>query len=683
MKKMKIISWITVAVIFLLCGCREEFDDHYNSVNDAMGLNVTQLLESKGDFSLFVKMIRRANLERTLNESGLYTCLAPRDEHIQSYLDKNGWTIETMPERKLLEYINYHFIVDRYFLYDFEHKYYRFENDWRHALSYSQQVTFPTRGDKYNRSKFIRIFTRPYLEAREYDYIAYTGREGGDFMIENVRVSETDRDFPMLNGVLHVLDAPLDPAPRADEAMAKENDLTILMSWLDLFHGYESRPMDDQGNIDTTKIKYYHISTGITSWGAAKASDIANDEIPFTIIAPTDQAIRSKLDAYMNPEQLVEYDSIPKPLLISMLRGLIATGYEKSSGSLFWGIGDIARNNPYFYSDNNTILPIANDITAMNPKGVLSSNAVVYKVDVMPELPMLQSVEAGLYINFRRYRQWQKMIENNHLYISATDLSTYQHPPKTILIQPDNSESAWTNPANGKYGTDAWDANYQDTLGMRLRAGVLDYKVADGQFEHRYYPGPYGYILFEDGYFFDYKRNAARLLSTSSTWNGVNGSMYEIDGIFEHLLNNDTTQLMYRTYLSNEPKFSRFKQILEKAGLEKTLDASRTVFTVFAPTNDAFESEGYTQDKVNQLSKEEAELLAGYHIARDVRVFTDGVVETITTLSGMRLTTTGSWDSFRLRTNRGVTGKIADENLMNLQVTNGVLHAIDNVMDAR
>lgn len=673
MNKIRLFKWILAIAVLSLASCREEFDDHYNSVNEAMGLSVTQLLESKGDFSLFVEMIRNAGLERTLNESGLYTCLAPRDEHVQAYLDDNGWTLQTIPERKLIEYINYHFIVDRYFLYDFEYKYNRFENDWRYNLEYSKQVTFPTRGDDKHQSKYIRIFTKPYFEARDYDYLAYTGIEGADFMVENVKVSEEERDFPMLNGVLHVLDGPLTPPLRADEALAANSDFSILTAWLDQFDHYDSGKMDDKGNIDTTRIKYYNISVSPGS----KVTNIADETISFVIIAPTDQAIRSKLDQYMTPEQLVHYDSIPQILMINMLRSLISSN---SSNSAFWGLSDMARNYPYFISESSTILPIANDITGMNPKGIISSNAVIYKVDQMPEIPLLQSVEAGLHINFKRYKQWQKMIENNYLYVNATDNTSYQHPPKTILIQPDESLTAWTNPENGRYGVDAWDANYQDTLGMRLRAGILDYMISDGQFEHRFYPAPYGHILYEDGFFFDYKRNPARLLSEEPTWEGVNGGIYEIDGIFEHLLSTDSTQLMYRTQLTKELKFTRFKQLIDKAEQQRLLDQTRTVFTVFAPVDSVFDANGYTAAHINQLSKEEALLILNDHIARDVRVFTDGKTQTVNTVGGMRLTISGSWDTFRISTTRGISARVQEEVLSNMQFSNGVLHGINNLL---
>ncbi|MDR1755700.1 MAG: fasciclin domain-containing protein [Culturomica sp.] len=684
MNRKYVLKLCTAILIVLLAGCREEFDDHYNSGDGSMGMSVTQLLESRGEHELFVAMIRRAQLEKTLNESGLYTCLAPRDEHVQSWLTEKGWTVADMPERELIKYVNYHFLVDKWYLYDFEKKYEHFDNTWRYNIAYSQQVTFSTRGDDKNPGKYIRIFTEPYFRARNYDYVYLRGGDGAGFVVENVPVSLTERDIPMSNGVLHVLDGPLNPAPRIDEALAADPEFSILNSWLDEFYNYESRGMDPlTGYIDTTQTKYYNISTA----AIGKVSDIADETRLFVMFAPTDQSIRAQLEPYMNPDQLVHYDSIPRSLKVDILRSFL----KEEVANRCWGISDIVRNNPYLIMDNSSVFPIGNDITTMNPRGILSSNGVIYKVDKMPEIPTLQSVEAGLYINYKKYRFWERMIQDGWLFPGATDKQSYQHPPRTILIQPDASVTAWTNPDNSQYGIDAWPANYQDTLGGRLRAGILNFNVPDGEFEHRFYPAPHGYILYEDGFFYDWKgkqtvdpSRPVQLLSTEATWEGVNGSIYEIDGIFELLLATDTNRVIYRTYIKNKPQLSHFNTLLEKAGMTKMLDVTLSVYTVFIPTNSAFEAGGYSADQIQQMSPAAARRLVEFHIAPQSRVFTDGRVSAVMSLGGLPIRFSGSWDSFRMITIRDRNiAVVNDPAQTNLQASNGVVQIINGVLDDR
>lgn len=687
MNKIKLVLWTTLLLALMFSSCREEFDDHYHKVGDAsIGMSVTQVLEEKGDFTLFLKMIQRANLEKTLSESGLYTCLAPRDKDVQTYLDENSWTIETMPMQTLISYINYHFIVNTYYYYDLEKRYDKFDNSEEYNIKYCLQPTVPTRsnGDDLNPSKFIRIFTQSYLDAREEDYRYLRGERKGDFMVEGVPVSATDRDIPTSNGVIHVLDGPLPLAPRVDEALAQDPDLGILNKWLDRFYNYESKGINDKtGNIDTIKIKYYNISTSTSG----KNLNLANETSNFIFLAPTDQGIKQKLDRYITPELLVSYDSIPAKMMVAILQGLICPVYSESGKYKCWGLSDISRNYPYFFAASGAILPIANDIAGMYKSSLLSSNAVIYKLDELPELPILQSVEAGLYIYHKKYGEWQKMLENGKLNPSVTDNSSYQHPPKTILIQPDSERDAWINPKNGKFGVNAYEDKELDTLSMRLRSGILDIKITTAdEFEHRFYPGPFGYILYEDGYFYDYKGKAkedpsdpVKLLS-DAVWQGENGSIFEIDGIFEKLDRNDTNQLMYRTYLKDNPEFSTFNSLLEKANLLKLLDTKDQLFTVFAPTNEAFQSSGYSQSRLESMDEKEATKLVYYHIVRDSRIFTDGIVQTGNTMSGLSISTRGAWENFQVVTSRGKAAAVKDDQ-SNMQASNGVIHGITRVLD--
>lgn len=666
--------------LFLLAftGCREKFDDHYNSVGDAsIGMSVTQVLENKGDFNLFIRMIRRADLERTLSESGLYTCFAPKDEHVQAYLDQNGWTVESMPEDKLIYFINYHFMSGMKYLYDFEKNYEGYKENGDYDIEWAMNVTNSTRGDDYHPAKYLRVFTPSYFAARAHDYTLITGVQNpGDFMVENARVSETDRDIPTSNGVVHVLDESLTLLPRADEAMANDPELTLFMRFFDRFVEYESRGMNSSGQVDTTKIKHYNVKITKT---APRVLDIADERNPFVIFAPTDDAIKAELDKYITPGQLVSYDSIPDQLVIDILQTLT------KNTSVCWGISDITRDDPYFFSYSGTILQQGNDMAALYKEPLQSSNAVIYKVNKLPRIPNLESVEGGLYVYKNKFREWGKMIDNGYLgYLGVTDVTSYQHPPKTILVQPDDSK-AWIDPTgNGFNGIDGFENNYLDTLGWRMRTGVLEANVEDGQFEHRYYQTSFGFILYEDGNFIDYKNNKIPLLSETPVWTGVNGSIYEIDGIFEALLNltsTDSTEYMYRSFIKDDPQFSTFKLLIEKADQKTLLDSWKsTYYTVFAPTNEAFEaSREYTQNKINQMTAQEARDLLWRHIVANRRIFTDGQTSgPIASMSNTILNLSGAWDDFSVRTQYGGTTVIKE--LANRQGSNGVFHGVTTVI---
>lgn len=650
-----------MVLLFVLTSCRKEFDDHYNDVGQSsIGLNVVQVMEEKENLSLFVQMIKRAELERTLGESGLYSCFAPRNEAVEAFLQTNGATVESLPMQTLIRYINYHFMTGMKFEYDFQKVFEGIKvTDKDNLMTYQSMVTYNTRQDAKNPSKYIRVFTQPYFDRYADDYKLLRGRDGADFMVEGARISVIERNIPASNGVIHVLEDELPMALRADEAMGKEPDLNILMSWFENFSGYETAGMVN-GVVDTTRTKYFNISMAeIKPW----TLNIASETDTRVIIAPTDQAIRDYFDPYMNEEQLgTEYKDFPRNMLISILKTLISTT------SYCWGIGDIDRNNPYFTTSLGTVLPLENDIKGTFAGSVFSSNAIIYKVNKMPVIPMLQSIEGGFYINRKRYGEWYKMLTNGHLSLyNLTDDYSYQHSPRTVLIQPD---SEWDKKV------DDYKAEYLDTLGFRLNAGILNLNVKDGKFQNRYYAGTYGYLLYKDGVFKDFKGNEARLLSETPAWTKETGNVYEIDGIFEALMAQDTNELMYRNFIKEKPDYSNFEKLCQVAGID--LDQRYVVYTVFAPTNEALERAGYTIERIENMEEDEVKKLVANHLVGNRRIFTDGTTQGGIQSNGLVLNISGSWENFSISTQNG-GGRVLPD-MCNMQASNGVFHGINGVL---
>lgn len=659
---------LSVCVAFLLLfltGCRKEFDDHYHSRGGSyVSSNVVEIIKEHPELSEFLRMIQRADLERTLGESGLYTCFAPRNEAVEAFLQANNATVETIPLKLLRQYVNYHFMTGIKYLYDFQKAYEGFKlNDEDYLMSYPSQVTQNTREDSDNGSKFIRVFTQPYFDACAADYKLLRGKEGEDFMVESARVSKEARDIPASNGVLHILEDELPFAYRADEAIARESDLTILNAWLNDFVGYESKE-GNHGFVDTNMIKYINISKND---GKPWILNLASEAESRIILAPTDNAIKDYFKDYMNDDQLgTDYNKIPEDLLIPIFNTLISY-----STNICWGVNAIDRGYPAYTSYSGTEIAQENNLSSMLAGSVLSSNAIIYKVNKMPEIPMLQTIESGIYINRKRYGEWNKMIANNHLYSLSyllTDVYSYQHPNRTLLIQPDES---WTRKV------DDYESKYLDTLGWRLSAGIINQNIEDGNFKKQYYLTSYGALLYEgDGVFSDYKENKVHLLSNQPVWTKETGNIYEIDGIFDILMSNDTTELMYRNYIHNKNDYVYFNTLYQKGNID--LDAIGYLYTVFAPTNEAFESAGYSLTRLEGMDEDEAKKLLANHIVPNRRIFTDGITRGGVQSNGLVLNISGSWENFRLSTQNGSAGIV--QTMCNKQCSNGVFHGITGVL---
>ena len=672
----KLLLWIC-GVVLLFGSCREEFDDHYNKVNDAsIGMSVTQVLENKGGFELFLQMIRRADLERTLSQSGLYTCFAPKDEDVQKWLDENGWTVANMPERKMIDFINYHFMLGMVYYYDLE-KYYEYSDDWDKTPSqYALGVKKDTRtSGKAHPSKHIRLFTSSYLSVRGDDYRKMMGVEPGDFMVENVPVSVTDRDIPTSNGVVHVLDGPLMLAPRMDEAIAADPQLSVINKWFDRFSGYTTVGIEND-KVDTTLIKFYNVTE---KTGSGQSLNIADEDFFNTAFLPTDEAMRTFFEPYFTPDLLVSFDSVPNELVVPFLKAIVS-----ANTPYVWGLSDIARNMPYWRSYAGDFLTLKNDIASMYVGAIFSSNSMIYKINKVPDIPLFTSVKAVYLIKNIRYKEWAKLIERKSVVTDGwfgVD-NSYQHSSRIVLIQADDSK-AWDNGEGEEKGIDGYEPEYLDTLVMRLNAGVLMADLNEGQFEHRYYPGAFGDILCEvesgTPVFKDFKGKEVHLTSPEAAWVADNGALFEVDGIFNHLLNTDSTELLFRKYIAKDDDLSTFKTLIEKADRVDLLDKTGVIrYTVFAPTNDAFSNSNIN---VATMEEEEAAKLLTKCIVSGSRLYTDGFSEgVITMMDGSTRLLKGSWENCILETSRANRANIILEK-SNRQGSNGVLHVVDKLLE--
>jgi len=143
-----------------------------------------------------------------------------------------------------------------------------------------------------------------------------------------------------------------------------------------------------------------------------------------------------------------------------------------------------------------------------------------------------------------------------------------------------------------------------------------------------------------------------------------------------HVINNvilPPTQSIVDIAVGN-PNFSILVDLVTRAGLAETLAGGN--FTVFAPTNAAFEALIASGVNPNALTREQLTSILLYHVVPG-RVFsTDLMMGNVTTAAG---------GQFRVDLGTGVriTGQNSDPSnvvLANVLATNGVIHAIDRVL---
>src|SRR5690606_5873496 len=95
--------------------------------------------------------------------------------------------------------------------------------------------------------------------------------------------------------------------------------------------------------------------------------------------------------------------------------------------------------------------------------------------------------------------------------------------PKTVLVQPDDT---WGFPLASDMLLEDREFRFQ-----QCRSGIFNIDVReDGGFRKRYYPTDFGYVLYDDGRFYDHTGHSVTLLTSDPVYERGNGAIYEIDG---------------------------------------------------------------------------------------------------------------------------------------------------------
>lgn len=449
--------FLAAVLVLAATACSKDFDEHYNS-SSQLEKNIVQVLEEDERFSSFVAIIDRLDLRETLGEAAIYTCLAPTNEHVDAYLNKKGYgSIEEAPEKELSSYVNYHFINGMYYAYDLEKRFL----DAGDELDQTRATYFKTRVSDSSPGKSIRVFAPSFFNTRQEDYSGLYHAQGEGLMVESAHISATDYDIDANNGVIHVLDDPLIVLPRTDEALMADPETSIYSSWLEKHVQYSLGEKDEFGFVDTTLIKSYTMGR-----------NLADEDVRSTLLVPTNEAILEYFEPYMEEDLYNTIDSLPERVMYSLLRSSIVGDP--------WFKSDLERNDPIWRAFLAKPLLIQ-DVPASITGSVPASNSVIYKVNKIIESPEMHSVEGGVYMKYRVYGQWYWMFEHTILNEGLTDVLSYQHSPKTILLQPDE---VWGFPLAQDMNSDELEQRYQE-----CRTGIINMDVrTDDGFHHRFYP---------------------------------------------------------------------------------------------------------------------------------------------------------------------------------------------------
>ncbi|MFT3844940.1 MAG: fasciclin domain-containing protein [Lacibacter sp.] len=253
---------IIVALTTFLFACKTKFDDYY-SRPATLEQPIYQVLQAKGNFASFLKLVDKAGYKTTLSSAGYWTLFAPHDSAFAVYFAANSISnadaLDSAACRKIVTYCLVYNSFKQERISDYQSNIGWVENAAfkRRTANYTGIYnTTNTSGasikaiasnrnnngalyyvDADNNNKYIPIYETSFmngkgLSAVDYNYFypnsVYTG-----FNIADAKVVE--KDIAAENGVIHVINKVITSLPSIDEYIGSNANYSEFKKILDRF----------------------------------------------------------------------------------------------------------------------------------------------------------------------------------------------------------------------------------------------------------------------------------------------------------------------------------------------------------------------------------------------------------------------------------------------------------------
>ena len=385
----------------------------------------------------------------------------------------------------------------------------------------------------------------------------------------------------------------------------------------------------------------------------AELAETLSGDGPFTVFAPSDEAFEDLFSAL----QVAGIEDLTKEDLTPILQYHVVSGNVLSS--------DLSSGNVTTIGGKDIAVEVGSSVTINGNANVVATdvqgtNGVVHVIDkvLLPENAPKNIVETAM-----SDEQFSILVDA----LSKADLvSTLEGDGPFTVFAPTNT--AFENLLN-ELGAGSLDDISVDELTSILLYHVKDAQVMSGDLSNGYTTmlstGPDSYnntllVNTDEGV----TLNGSSTV-TSADIEATNGVVHVID---EVLLPPNVVDIAI-----NNSNFSILVDAVVKAELASTLSGDGP-FTIFAPTNDAFEAlfTDLGVSGIEDLTKEDLTPILQYHVVSGNVRSGDLSTGAVTTLNGDINVDVGE-ENVTINTDATVTA-------VDIQGTNGVVHVIDKVL---
>jgi len=627
MRKLLLYTMSVFIACFVACS-KKELVSHYERPDWLKG-NSWEVLEDRGQFTLFLEAAERAGFKEVLDGKTIATVFAPSDEAFQRYLAENNWSsVAQVPQQELKKLIGYHLVYYAYnkdMLVNYQPNgsearepnmaglYYKHRTRSSDSISIElDQITGKQR-KVFNKDRFLPVLSPTHFQtkgidaASNYGYFFSSGTWKGDsgFNVGNAGV--TEYSIPSDNGYIYIVDEVLKPLKTLHATLEEYPEYK---DFLTIYDRYRTLTYDEETSRDYALAgdSLFNVSHGAlpsiaSEWTTYGLSDaVAYFDLAglayrgFNVFAPNNRALESFFDSYLAEHytSLSQVDLLP--LLLLMYNHVYA-------GSIVFP-SEIGKN-PDIKTAFGT--PIVFDPDNDVKQKAIASNGAFYGLDKVLVPDMFNSVTGAAFRN-PNYKIFMYMLFQSGLYetLASNDIDFTLFIPTNVVIQNTyigDSQLFWTEGNPAVFGDEYILVENSDGVLVALSQNQMENFVSDhivydeittlqGKKVYRT-RNPFNYVYVLDG----------KVYSTS-TYNGhedvaariIEGAWYNGRSMETQVAMGAETRTIKFTLISAESSvnvlhpYAEFSKLLARAGLMEVGNSLSFLFgnrfLLFAPDNE-------------------------------------------------------------------------------------------------
>jgi len=606
MKKMG--PFFLLVFLFLLTSCETEMDKYYELPSWLKG-NSWEVLEAKGNYSIFLKGVEKTSYKDLVQGKGQITVMAPTDEAFKTYfLKRKINSLDDLSADELDKLIAYHLVYYSFTKERFENYnpegidaeaettspglYYKFRTKSRDAITSEVDLTDNNRVKKVmHKERFLPVFSynlfnSKHIDAKyNYEYFYPSSTWSGDdgFNVSNASVNEygivTD------NGYVYTLDQVVDPLETIYNKLSSSDNYSSFKNIYDRFidYKYDASSTTAYGNGDSLFLHYHTTLPAIASEWTNDISSATSDYAQLSnlsknamnIFAPDNTSLQLFYDKYWRPyygdKGLIKVNFVP---LLALLSNHVNNGEILFPETIEAGKTITSWGTPIVFDTKSATLK------------QMCVNGTLYGLDHVILPPMFEKVTSPMYCN-PDYNMFLDM-SSSYIDILLSDQNQFKvfYPTDKMIVNNTTFGGApiqYVNTNSNKYG--AQEIQIEGLNGMEamkytqkksFSGNHIAIKTMSSRGDEAIYRtiSSYNYIYTKGNKVYSsatYNSGAETPTFTKiNTWS--NGTAYALEGEASALVP-ESSQFkdVITSAVACPAEFTAFNWLIEASGLSKSI----------------------------------------------------------------------------------------------------------------